>query len=159
VRCIYGPLSSYWIFYPDNGSESSANRSGELAYWNDCDDFGRLVAVAQQGGFGGVFTWNANADAVDWRVHMHIHDRLQSRVSSVAPPKPKCPSYCPSKNAIELQRRIIEKSIADGTTSLPVPSGDYHFGNTGLVIHRAHDFALHASRRWARVCQSLVRDM
>jgi hypothetical protein len=78
ARGSYGPLSSYWIFYPDDATDSSSNRTGELAYWNDYSDFDRFVAIAKQEGFGGIFTWNANSDAADWRVHRHIHGRLQA---------------------------------------------------------------------------------
>ena len=55
---------------PNNAS------TGELAYWNDWEDLDRFTNVSQSHGYGGVYTWVATADAMDWRVHRRLYSNL-----------------------------------------------------------------------------------
>ena len=62
TRGHYGPLSSYWIFYPN---ASDAGRTGELTYWNSFDDMDMFTITVLELGYAGVFTWVATSDAMD----------------------------------------------------------------------------------------------
>jgi|AACY02.8.fsa_nt_gi hypothetical protein len=50
-------------------------------YWNDLPDVDRFVDLVRREGFGGVYTWCATSDALDWRVHRRIRDGLNGMVS------------------------------------------------------------------------------
>ena len=73
TRGDYGPLSSYWVFYADPANASV----GELAFWNDYSDMDVFTSTVLQRGYAGVYTWVATSDAMDWRVHRHLHTSLQ----------------------------------------------------------------------------------
>ena len=75
TRGHYGPLSSYWIFYP---SKAGAGQMGELTYWNDYPDLDVFTGTAMERGYAGVFTWVATSDALDWRVHKYLHAHLNN---------------------------------------------------------------------------------
>ena len=87
VRPVYGALDSYWIFYPSaEGQTNSRNETmGELAYWNDLEDIDRLVAVAKREGYGGVYTWEASSDSLNWTVHRRIHKALSTQTVTMQP--------------------------------------------------------------------------
>jgi hypothetical protein len=75
TRGHYGPLSSYWIFYPN---VSDAGRTGELTFWNAFHDMDVFTRTVRELGYAGVFTWVATSDAMDWRVHKHLHSQLNA---------------------------------------------------------------------------------
>ena len=75
TRGHYGPLSSYWLFYP---SKAGAGQMGELTYWNDYPDLDVFTGTAMERGYAGVFTWVATSDALDWRVHKYLHAHLNN---------------------------------------------------------------------------------
>ncbi len=75
TRGDYGPLSSYWIFYPN---KTDTGKTGELTYWNDYPDLDVFTRTALKREYAGVFTWVATSDALDWRVHKYLHLQLNN---------------------------------------------------------------------------------
>ena len=83
-----------WIFYPS----ASDPEVGELTFWNAPSALDEFVDQAARLDLGGLFTWTATSDALDWRVHTRLRKRLDAprrrskwgvdrRVRTVAPRK------------------------------------------------------------------------
>jgi outer membrane protein assembly factor BamB len=84
----FGPLSSYWLYYPDAGSPGR----GEVTWWNSQSQLDGFIETVKSSELGGVFTWTSTSDAADWRVHKRLHAQLAAlktgdgRVDEVAVP-------------------------------------------------------------------------
>ena len=66
-------------FFPMNGNGSDSGRGeevGEVAWFNTLDDFDAFTAFVVQHDLGGVFSWIATSDSLDWRVHKRLHQGL-----------------------------------------------------------------------------------
>ena len=72
----FGPLSSYWLYYPDGVSHGSSASTGTVTFWNSWKRIDAFVSQALDVGIGGVFTWTTTSDAADWRVHTHLRHQL-----------------------------------------------------------------------------------
>ena len=68
----FGPLSSYWLYYPDAGSPGR----GEVTWWNSQSQLDGFIETVKSSELGGVFTWTSTSDAADWRVHKRLHAQL-----------------------------------------------------------------------------------
>ena len=72
----FGPLSSYWLYYPDAGSPGR----GEVTWWNSQAQLDGFIETVKLSQLGGVFTWTSTSDAADWRVHKRLHAQLAAHV-------------------------------------------------------------------------------
>jgi hypothetical protein len=62
-----------WVFYPAADDPDG----GELTYFNDGATLDEFVRQSMRKGLGGVFTWVATSDALDWLVHRQVRNRLE----------------------------------------------------------------------------------
>ena len=74
----FGPLSSYWLYYPDAGSPGR----GEVTWWNSKAQLDGFIETVKSSELGGVFTWTSTSDAADWRVHKRLHAQLREASST-----------------------------------------------------------------------------
>ena len=63
-----------WLFYPS----ASDPEVGELTFWNAPPALDEFVDQAARLDLGGLFTWTATSDALDWRVHTRLRKRLDA---------------------------------------------------------------------------------
>ena len=86
TRGSFGPLSSYWVYYPNRSSPVS-EPAGELTFWNDFPDLDRTTSIVNERGLGGVFTWVATSDAMDWRATRRLFRGLAKTDDGVSQPQ------------------------------------------------------------------------
>jgi hypothetical protein len=116
TRGSFGPVSSYWVFYP-NRSSSANNRTGERTYWNDYPDLDQTTALVRERGLGGVFTWVATSDALDWRAtrrlfrglsktddHAFLHREPGAALLAAATLNAKLPGHTTTNVMLSLDR-------------------------------------------------------